>query len=370
MVISGVVITLAGYFLLTRWTSPTRAFLLAAVVATSGTVLLAAGPVQSDGVALAIALSALALAVRPSLSWKTAALAGFLVGAAVAVKSLHILPIVIVVVLVLAYRLAWGRLGIVIGVATLVVMAASMPFGLEAVWDQYVLFHLAKDNSADVLANLSNSGQFLARFDLPLVAVVVGGLIAAVWGRRERGGPSPEGAMHWMPITWLAVTAVLLLGFTTIDDGFVRTLAFLVPPLVLVVARYERLPIRALLGVVVVGAILQVAFTGVVLEEDSAKEAVITEMSSIGPGTLVVTDDPGLGWSANRLSHPGAVDPSYARFQTGYLTVSDIEASLADPQTCILAIVSGRFDRAGLIPPDDYTEINPPGGRLYRRSTC
>ncbi len=368
LLVSAVVISIASYSIFSRLTSPTRAFLLATLVALSGNVLLAAGPVQSDGLALAFAISALALVLEPRLSFGRSMSVGLLVGAAVSVKSLHVVPIVLTIAVYLVSRLEWKPIGIISVSAGILAIGLAAIYGIAAVWDQYVMFHLAKDNSPDLLENAVNTGVELFRNDLPVVAMVVTAGVAPFLFRKsppagmtDAEAQSGESLPIWVVVLWLAASVALLLGFTTIYGGFARTLAFLIPPLLAIIALSRSIPIRVLLGIAAVGAIVQFALINIVPELDAEESAATSRIEAIPVTRWFVSDDPGLGWAAGRLSHPATVDPSYARFDTGYLTSTDVESALVDSQTCILTATSGRFDSAGVTPPANYFPTDPTG---------
>lgn len=366
MVLSGVAIAIATYFILTVFASKRISFLIAALVATSGTTLFAAGPVQSEGAGFAFALAALAVTLHRQ-DRTGALIAGLLIGSAVAIKSLHIAPTVLMVAIVLAYRRDWLNLAYTSLVALTLALAAALFYGVERVFDQYVLFHLAKDNSANLLENLGHSLRFLVDFDLPLLILVVATLML-LWWAPERSAIPPAGVPTWLPMAWMAGTLVVLIGFTHIDSGFIRVVTFLIPPLALLIAHNLHMPIRVLAGVVALSTVFQIATIEFTPEADPASLAAIERLEMLGVEEMVVSDDPGLVWSAGRLSHPGTVDPSYARFQTGYLTPETVERALADPLTCAFTSTSERFDDFEVDPPGIYQATDVTG--VYLKDGC
>ena len=366
MVISGIAIAIATYFILTVATSRRRAFLLSALVAISGAVLMAAGPVQSDGPALGFALAALAITLHRS-DCTGALLVGVLIGAAVAVKSLHVIPTALMVAIVLGYRRDWLNLAYTSLTALAISLGASLVYGVERVWDQYVLFHLAKDNSANLLDNVGHTGTFLFEFDLALL--VLGVAAVALLGRSE-GKPM----LHvydlppWLPGMWMAASLAVIIGFTHIEDGFVRVVAFLIAPLAMLIARHLHIPDRILVGVVVIAIPFQVMTIALPPEPDPASTALVERIEMLDEGALIVSDDPGLLWSARRLSHPATVDPSFPRFTTRFLTEDMIDRALNDPLTCAYVQASGRFENAGITPQGLYQPTAVAG--FYLRDGC
>ncbi len=366
MVLSGMAIAVATYFILTIFASKRSSFLIAALVATSGTTVFASGPVQSEGAGFAFAL--VGLAVTLHRQDRTGGLiTGLMMGSAVAIKSLHIAPTVLMVAIVLAYRRDWIGFAYTSLVALTLALATALFYGVERVFDQYVLFHLAKDNSANLLENLGHTFRFLVDFDLPLLILAVATLIL-LWRAPERSKIPPDGVPSWLPMTWLVSSLIVIIGFTHIDPGFIRVVTFLIPPLALVIAHNLHMPMRILFGVVALSVVFQVATIEFTPDPDPANLAAIEQLELLGDEEMVVSDDPGLAWSARRLSHPATVDPSYARFQTGYLTPETVDRALADPRTCAFASTSERFDNSGIVPPGLYRLTDVPG--VYLRDGC
>jgi hypothetical protein len=62
------------------------------------------------------------------------------------------------------------------------------------------------------------------------------------------------------------------------------------------------------------------------------------------------------------------VDPSSARFQTGYLTLETVDRALTDPRTCAFTSTSERFDDSGVVPPGIYQPTEVAG--IYFRDGC
>lgn len=366
MVLSGIAIAIATYFILTTFASKRRSVLIAALVATSGTTLFASGPVQSEGAGFAFALAALAVTLHRQ-DRTGALIAGLMMGSAVAIKSLHIAPTVLMVAIVLAYRRDWLHLAYTSLVALTVALATALFYGVERVFDQYVMFHLAKDNSANLLENLGHSLSFMVEFDLPLLILAAATLVLLLRVPEQSKIP-PDGVPAWLPMAWLASSLIVIIGFTHIDPGFIRVVTFLVPPVALLIAHNLHMPTRVLAGLVALSVVFQVATIEFTPQPDPSNVAAIERLSTLGEEEMVVSDDPGLVWSARRLSHPATVDPSYARFQTGYLTPETVTRALTDPRTCAFTSTSERFDNSGVAPPGIFQLTDVPG--VYSRDGC
>jgi hypothetical protein len=271
------------------------------------------------------------------------------------------------VAIVLGYRRDWLNLAYTSLTALAIGLGTSLVYGVERVWDQYVLFHLAKDNSANLLENVGHAGTSLFEFDLAILILAV---VTVVLLGRSEGKP----ILHvfdlppWLPGTWMVASLAVIIGFTHIEDGFVRVVAFLIPPLTMLIARHLHIPDRILVGVVVVAIPFQVVTIALPPEPDPASTALVAHIELLEEGALVVSDDPGLVWSARRLSHPATVDPSHARFTTGYLTEDMIDRALNDPRTCAYVAASERFENTGITPPGLYQPTAVAG--FYLRDGC
>ncbi|MGH9036306.1 MAG: hypothetical protein ACRD0O_11130, partial [Acidimicrobiia bacterium] len=171
----------------------------AALVATSGSVLWVTGPLTSDGPALALATTAVALALawRRAPALRTAVLCGVAMGAALSVKSL-LVPAAVPVGLVLLRRPR--HLAAATGVA--------VALGLADVWDQSVTYHLEAAGDRTPGANAAKVLSTLVDRDLPVVLALAAALLAI---RTRTGGRSPEPGDGTLVASWLAATAVVLL---------------------------------------------------------------------------------------------------------------------------------------------------------------
>jgi hypothetical protein len=369
MVLAAMGLAIGFYFTAQAFVTPVRAMLLAILLASSGVGVLAAGPIQSDGLALAFGTAALALLLTGNGRWRPYA-AGAALGAALAVKSLHVIPVLVVIVVLLWSKRDWRNAVAATSTATGTIVIASLPFGLGRVWDQYVLFHLAKDNTLNIVDNVSEGARGLWNFDLGVV-VVVTVLIAAVFIKSHTGAHEMQPAgPRWLPPTWLAFSVLLLAVFTPVGSGFTRAMIYLIPPLLLIAAMRSRLPTVAL--TILVGFAMIWQFTSVDFVRGFGPgpddNAIIAQLKETPEDRYIVSDDPGIVWAAGRLSHPVSVDPSFARFDTGYLTPQDVESALADPLTCAYVAISGRFEANTVEPPADYAATDIQG--VYVRDGC
>ena len=172
------------------------ALLAAALVATTGSILWTTAPLTGDGPAAAFA----ALAVLGAFAWRDqpsslrAILTGIAMGAALAVKVLvAVAAIPIGLIFLLARR---GRdLALAVAAAVAVIGATILPWGVSRVIDQSVTYHTDAPRIESVGQQFNKLFSTLPSRDLPLIAAVVLGFVAAaVTTRRKDGEPALGGA--------------------------------------------------------------------------------------------------------------------------------------------------------------------------------
>ena len=342
MLAAAVALTVAVYVLARGYASPPLAAGCAGLVAVSGTVLYAAAPMQSDGIALAFGVLGILAALRAPAAWAPW-LAGALLGAGVAVKSLHLIPCVIVVAAVLLSQRRWMAAVAAAATGAVVVLAASASWGFDRVWDQYVVFHVNVPATGGAVDRIAHVARSLVRYDGALLLAVAAAVVTTLT-RSEQPAPSRQENPRWLPLVWLATTVVVLIAAATLEPGFTRAVAFFIPPLALVVAQLRPDP-RLVIALVAVAIPLQLGFNPVADTQrpDGLDARVIEVLTEMPAGALVVTDEPGLAWQAHRDMPAGLTDPSYARIAAGYLTADDLVAALRQPEVCAYMDWSGRF---------------------------
>ncbi|MBK5289870.1 MAG: glycosyltransferase family 39 protein, partial [Acidimicrobiia bacterium] len=193
-VIAGVALAVLALHIGRRLTTPGAAQFGAVLVALSGSVLWTTGPLTSDGIGEALTaatvLSALVYWTRPST--RRAIAIGILAGAALAVKSLLVIPGLAAAGFWILLRRRGRDLAIIplVGVATL--LAASVPWGLGRVYDQYVRYHTDAVADRPIAANASKLARTLFERDAPLVVatLIVALAVGAAWFARRRS-PNP-----------------------------------------------------------------------------------------------------------------------------------------------------------------------------------
>ncbi len=134
------------------------------------------GPLTSDGPAEAFGTATIVAALwyRSAPSWRRSLVVGALAGAAIGTKSLLAGPSILAAWLIVLGVRRFRHVVAVPFLALGVVIAAAVPWGLSAVYDQSVLYHLDKTGQRDPGANLRKVISTLTDRDIPLL------LIAAV----------------------------------------------------------------------------------------------------------------------------------------------------------------------------------------------
>jgi hypothetical protein len=353
---SGVALVLATFAAAREITDRPRALLAAGLTAVTGSVLWVTAPIAADGPALALATATVALALiyrrSPSVAWAVAA--GACVGAAFSIKALLAAAVVPLGLVLLAARrprhLVAGA-----GAALAVVVLTHVPWGLEDVWAQSYQYHLDAAGDRTPGANAGKVLSTLGDRDLPVVALAVVALGAAVVARRRSGRPAATADAALRPSTgvllwsWLAATVLVLL---TEHPLWRPHVSFLVPPLVLLAVR-RPLPWAAL----AVAAVVVVPYHAVHLRDlllpdppPPDDRAVVAALRDLPEGAQAISDQPGLVWRAGRQTPPDAVDASRLRIESPrediVVTGATLAEEAAQPEVCAVAVWSSRY--AGL----------------------
>ena len=292
---------------------------------------------------------------------RVAATVGCLGAAAVAVKSLVVLPPLALAWYVLVRGRGWRAAVRAVAWAAVAGIAVSLPWGLREVWHQYVGFHLTARHHLTPGRNLSIVRTRLWRDDELLVAA---GLATAAWSllrrlrpasRDDRPAPSPpvEGPAlavavdrHvLLPGLWLAaVLSAVVLAFSSPLQVQHTTLLVLPLALLIAVHRPTALLVLALAVLVLPGQADRTAWRVSPPQASAEQAAMVTALEGLEPSSArILIDEPGLAWQAGRLIPGDLVDPSYVRIQAGMLPVDDVVDAAEGPDVCLVVFWSGRF---------------------------
>jgi 4-amino-4-deoxy-L-arabinose transferase-like glycosyltransferase len=356
-VAAGVVVTVATYAIARHLTSRTGAVVAAALVTVSGSVLYVTAPISGDGPAAALAVTAVALAlrfqVRPSLP--RAAVVGVTFGAALCVKVL-VVPAAVPIALLLLSRRRAKDLATAVGAAVAVGVVAVLPWGIDRVWDQSVAYHQDSNRLHSPFGNLSSLVQTLGERDPFVVTAVTLAVAVALIGRLRAASssapPPVAGAINprrgaVLLGGWLGAQVVL----AAYDPAMFRPhVVHVIVPLALI-ATLRPLPWRVLaVGVVLLAPwwysnVHDIALPGGYSRDE---QAVVNRLRALPSDAVVISDDPGFAWRAQRRVPGNFVDVSMKRFTEHRLTTRVVARAAAAHEVC--AVVVWSSDRLGSLP--------------------
>jgi hypothetical protein len=382
-VAAGVVVTVATYAAGRRITGRGGAILAAALVTTSGSVLWTTAPITSDGPALALATTAvaLALAYRAHPTTGRAVAVGVAMGAALCVKVL-VLPALIPVGVLLLSRRRSRDVAIAAGAAVVVGLVATAPWGFGRVWEQYIDYHRGSARIASHAGAARKLVTTLVERDSLVVAAGVLALATAALRRRPARSPAvpadapPTRLIGLLLAGWAVGVALVLV----LEPAFWRPqLAELIPPLALLAAIRPAPPAALAIAAVVV-APWYVAHVNPMLwpdRYDAAEAAAVRDLRERVPDSAeVITDDPGLAWRAGRRVPGNLVDASIKRIEQGQITTTVIVDAAATDDVCAVLVWDDRYaDLPGLadrLAAEGYDEVASYGGQrvLYEKEAC
>jgi len=384
--VAGAAVTVATYAAGRHLTTRGGALLAAGLVTTSGSVLWTTAPITSDGPALALATTAVALAlgyrVRPSATRAVAV--GLTLGAALCIKVL-VLPAAVPVGLLLLGRRRPRDIVLAAGAAVAVGLVVTLPWGFGRVWDQYIEYHRESSRIASHAGAARKILRTLVERDALVVAAGVLALLAAALPR----GPGRDAARDEAPADAppARVSAGLLgawaggvLLVLVLEPAFWRPqLAEVIPALALLAALR---PFRSTAVLAVVGIALSPWYLGHARpmlwpdRADADERAAVADLADLPDGFEVVTDEPGLAWRAGRRVPGRLVDASIKRIEQGQITTGVIAEAAAERDVCAVLVWDDRYgDLPGLpdrLADDGYGVAARYGGPrvLYVRDEC
>jgi hypothetical protein len=347
-ILAGVVAPIGVWAIARRMGSAPRVAVgVGIVVAVTGSMVWATGPISGDGPACALAVWAVwaAIAHRDTPSWWRACLAGALFGGAVATKSL-VFPAVVPIASYLWCRrrlLDEVRAG---ATAIGTWFAAAVPWGLRDVWDQSIAFHLHKRWDGSPLVQFAEIGRWLVERDVLLVGIAVLAAVGAIRFRTETFGARTSVPRRTDAIVvsgWAALTVVTL----GLEKLLLHShLAVLVPPLALMIA-VRPPPRRWLVAALIVLVPLQaLELSGIVTPGGyrGIDAELVAALRQLPRDARVISDVQGFVWQSGHATPRLLNDNSNARIQQHLVTAQTISAAAADPSTCAVIIWSFRFD--------------------------
>lgn len=377
-VVAGVVLAVLVLLIGRRLTTPGAAQFGALLVALSGSVLWTTGPLTSDGIGEALTaatvLSALTYWSRPSA--RRAIVIGLFAGAALAVKSLLVIPGLAAAGIWILLRRRARDWALIPAVSVVTVLAASLPWGLSRVYDQYVRYHTDAVADRPIGANASKLVTTLFERDTPLLvaALIVALAVVAAWSARRRArsteatvaddaDPTAERAPAFPVVVWFVTVVAVVLTESPMWRNHVAHVAVPLALLVAIGAGMSKrvVPIAAACAILV--APWSIVHLGEVLHPQPAtgRDArLATRLKELPEGALIISDTPGLVWRAGRRVPDNFVDVSILRITSPTpslrLTGTDIVRTAAGPDVC--AVVRWSDQR--------FTHFPALGARLRR----
>jgi hypothetical protein len=379
--VAGAAVTVATYATGRRIASRRGAILAAALVTTSGSVLYTTAGIAADGPAMAFAVGAVAVAVGYTQAPTTtrAIVAGALMGAAVAAKALTApagLAVALLVVSTRRYRdLAYG-----VSAAVVVPLAAALPWGLGRVYDQSVAYN--RDASRLETYPGAVTKVFQTLFDRDPYVLVAAALAlvtaAVVWARTGRPVPRWNEAVVFRPATVLGVWLAAEFALLVYEPAFWRPhVAHLVAPLALLVAMRPPPLVPLLVGAVAVTPWYLSNMSSLLWPDSYSRQqqAAVDALRQLPADGLVISDEPGLLWRADRLTVPYLADSSIKRIEQRQITPTRLTAEAAKPDVCAVLVWTRRYadlDLAPRLTAAGYEEAARFGGSrvLYEKPDC
>jgi hypothetical protein len=382
--VAGAAVTVVTYAAGRRITSRFGAIVAATLVTTSGSILWTTAGIASDGPALAFAIGAVAVSFgyTQTPTSPRAVAAGALLGAALAAKALAA-PAGLVVALLLLSRRRPRDLVYAAGAAVVVVLGAALPWGLQRVWDQSVVYNREASRLTSYPGAVTKALHTLVDRD-PIVLVAAGLAVAMLvlarigWVRPARTDSPADGPLLFRPasvlVLWLAVQFALLVY----EPAFWRPhVAFLIAPLALLVALRPPQLVALVIGAAVVVPWYWSNVHSMLWPDpyNKTESAAVDGLRNLPAGSLAISDEPGFLWRADRLTIPYFDDSSIKRIEQGQVTATKLAEAAAKPDVCGVLVWTSRYANLDLGPrlTDAGYEVTARYGGprvLYEKSAC
>lgn len=357
--VAGPAVTVVTYAAGRRITSRFGAIVAAVLVTTSGSILWTTAGIASDGPALAFAIGAVAVSFgyTQAPSSPRAVAVGALLGAALVAKALAA-PAGLAVALLLLSRRRPRDLAYAAGAAVVVVLGAALPWGLQRVWDQSVVYNREASRLTSYPGAVTKALHTLVDRD-PVVLVAAGLAVAMLilarvgWVRAARTDSSAGGPLLFRPASVLVIWLTAQFALLVYEPAFWRPhVAFLIAPLALLVALRPP-PLAALL----VGAAVVIPWYWSNVHSmlwpdpyNKAESAAVDDLNHLPLGSLAISDEPGFLWRAGRLTVPYFDDSSIKRIEQGQVTAANLAEAAAKPDVCGVLVWTSRYANLELGP--------------------
>lgn len=312
--------------------------------ASSGTLLWTTGPITSNGPGEALAVWAVVAALwyRRVPGIQRALVVGLLAGAAVATKSLLVLPAVSVAWLLLTtrrHRMDWLWAPLV-GIA--VTFISALPFGLSNVWDEAVLYHTDASQQRTYGANAAKLWGTLWERDTALMVLaffVLASIVVSLLRKQKVSFRFPVGYL----LGWLGFMIVILIVEAPMWRNHV---AHVIVPAAVLLALYARTFAVVAYTIALLGqATYMLTHAKLDYEGDSRK--LVAELRTLPPNAQVISDEPGFVWRAGLRTPDEFVDASVLRIDSTRPNIAIDTKTLTDvaarKEVCAVVVWSSRF---------------------------
>ncbi len=357
--VAGAAVTVVTYAAGRRITSRFGAIVAAVLVTTSGSILWTTAGIASDGPALAFAIGAVAVSFgyTQTPTSPRAVAAGALLGAALVAKALAA-PAGLAVALLLLSRRRPRDLAYAAGAAVVVMLGAALPWGLQRVWDQSVVYNREASRLTSYPGAVTKALHTLVDRD-PIVLVAAGLAVAMLvlarigWVRTAQTDSPANGPLLFRPASVLVLWLVAQFALLVYEPAFWRPhVAFLIAPLALLVALRPPPLVALLIGAAVVMPWYWSNVHSMLWPDpySKAESAAVDGLRNLPAGSLAISDEPGFLWRAGRLTVPYFDDSSIKRIEQGQVTAAKLADAAAKPDVCGVLVWTSRYANLDLGP--------------------
>lgn len=352
MAVVGGLLALLATSAVWKWRGPYAGWAAGLTVALSGSAFSASSVVEAEGIAVCFALAAVLVACSPRLGRYRAPLAGVLIGVAVSIKSLFVLPAALAISWVIWRRSTFWQVLLSAAAGSAILVLSFLWWGPLDVWDQYVAFHLQADVEREPLHNLLAIGFRAMIFDTAAVALGLTAVLLLLRRRRAKAqhpivfldsNDCPTLVIQGLGI-WCILAGLVLIFHAPL---FPRHSVFLLIPAVLLVLAVTPVS-KWIPRVAMAGLAVSLFFSVWIPRADPKQDEAIAALGQIETWGAVITDEPGLAFFAGLPIPPNLVDPSTVRIEAGYLSKDEVLDGLNASDTCALLSWSGRFESLGI----------------------
>lgn len=379
-ILAGCAIGICIFFIGKRIMPETWSFFAGIAVVLSGTLLRTTSAITSDGLVCLISLLCIIATLRfiDKHTIERAVIAGVLLGFGTGTKNVFMIPAIVFMVAStvktpISQRFLAGAISVGVFIAPFAI------FGFQEVWDQSVIYHLEKNDQLSISKNINKIITTISTFDIVFVLLFIATLIGSVALILQYHGisqhlkksifslsPDSGYITRFLTLFYLLPTALVLIFQNPL---FRNHLAIVMPIAYLLMIRFmyflyirNIFKVKELASIRVIGSIAfcvlaAVGLISVMTVNESLykrhrgnKEAVKL-LSQLNNSAIVLTDDPGLVWTAGLMVPEMMTDASRYRFSSKTesirLTSNDFKNKVGKPNVC--AAVQSHIQKPELL---------------------